>query len=160
MAQEPGNERWVMSVSEATYRQLALEDSDGQWELYCGRIRQKPDMTYEHNDVMYEIGRILGNQLGREQYRVRVNAGRTHIAAGTYYIPDVSVIPLEQARTQQGTLQLEVYDEPLPLVIEVWSRLIYDEDVGLRLRDLASTARLVADPSFGDYDVETKLREY
>ena len=37
---------------------------------------------------------------------------------------------------QEMPQRLEVYDEPMPLVVEVWS------------------------PSTGDYDVEEKLREY
>ena len=54
---------WVskkkMSQSLATYEQVALEDSDEQWELVCGRLRAKPAMTFAHNRVM----RVLSRQL-------------------------------------------------------------------------------------------------
>lgn len=49
------------------------------------------------------------------------------------------VIPRAVEQRLRGRLapgQLEVYEEPLPLVVEVWS------------------------PSTGEYDVDTKLREY
>ena len=38
-----------MPVSEQTYRQVALEDPEGKWELVCGYLRRKPAMTTEHN---------------------------------------------------------------------------------------------------------------
>ena len=45
-----------MVVSAKTYEQVALEDPDGQWELECGRLRQKPGMTAEHGFLMQELG--------------------------------------------------------------------------------------------------------
>jgi Uma2 family endonuclease len=54
-----------------------------------------------------------------------------------YFIPDVFVFPLPLAESfRQRSDVLESYDEPLPLVVEIWS------------------------PSTGDYDVGTKLAEY
>jgi hypothetical protein len=62
-------------VSEATFRQVALEDPEGHWELHCGRLREKPGMTFDHNDVMVESGVMLRRQLDRAAFRVRINAG-------------------------------------------------------------------------------------
>jgi Uma2 family endonuclease len=125
-----------MPVSEKTFRQLALEDPSGHWELHCGLLRQKPSMSAAHNDVAMYLAVQLGQQLDRHEFRVRVNMGHVHHTSGSYYIPDVFVIPAESFRPLRGQHVLEAYDDPLPLVVEVWS------------------------PSTGDYDVETKLLEY
>jgi Uma2 family endonuclease len=125
-----------MPVSEKTFRQLALEDPSGHWELYCGLLRQKPSMSAEHNRAaMYLAGQLI-QQLDRHEFEVRVNMGHVHHTSGSYYIPDVLVIPADVVRPLRGQHVLEAYDRPLPLVVEVWS------------------------PSTGDYDVETKLLEY
>ena len=125
-----------MPVTEQTYLRLALEDP-GRWELHCGQLRRKPSMTAEHNEVAYQLGLRLGQQLDRTLYRVRVSMGHVRRSSASYYIPDVFVIPndlYQQARGQPNTL--ETYVAPLPLVIEVWS------------------------PSTGGYDVDSKLPEY
>ena len=127
-----------MAVSEQTYEQVALEDPEGQWELVCGRLRSKPGMTFAHSHVLQVLNRRLTSQLDERYYTVNINHARLRISIGAYYIPDLCVIPLalERQKFEQMPDRLEVYDEPLPLVVEVWS------------------------PSTGDYDVEEKLREY
>ena len=128
-----------MVVSTKTYEQVALEDPDGQWELDRGRLRQKPGMTNEHNSAMRTLVEELHAQLDRKEYAVDMNATRLRVSTGSFYIPDVTVIPralVRKARERLGRDRLEVYEEPMPLVVEVWSL------------------------STGDYDVETKLREY
>jgi Uma2 family endonuclease len=126
-----------MPLTEETYRQLALEDPEGQWELDCGRLRGKPAMTFEHNYLAGELQADLIEQLDRRTYHVSPNRARLRISAERYYIPDVCVIPLELLLPHRGrTDALEVYPDPLPLVAEVWS------------------------PSTGAYDVEIKLAEY
>jgi Uma2 family endonuclease len=126
-----------MAVSFETYEQVALED-DEQWELVCGRLRKKPGMTIEHNDVMHNLGFELRRQLDPAEYTVRINTGRTNVIPGSFYVPDVFVVPrslVEHTRTQRPR-RLEYYEDPLPLVVEVWSR------------------------STGEYDVSTKFPEY
>lgn len=127
-----------MAVVQDTYERLLLEDPEGQWELHQGLPREKPAMSAEHNDLMFELGVQLRLRLDRQQFRVRVNAGRLRWSPATTYIPDVVVIPAAVERTQRRGRPgwLETYDEPLPLVVEVWS------------------------PSTGRYDVDTKLGEY
>ena len=128
-----------MVVSAKIYEQVALEDPNRKWELDCGRLRQKPGMTADHNDVMRKVAIRLGAQLDEREFAVDMNATRLLVSTGSFYIPDVTVIPrsrVRKAREQHGRDRLEVYEEPMPLVVEVWS------------------------PSTGDYDVETKLREY
>jgi Uma2 family endonuclease len=126
-----------MPVTEETYRCLASEDPERKWELHDGELREKPDMSAEHNDAMFYLGHLLQQQLDRTQFRLRVNAGRIRRPRKTWYIPDVAVIPTEIELAQRGRPgSLEVYNEPLPLVVEIWS------------------------PSTGDYDVNTKFPDY
>lgn len=125
-----------MPVSERTFLQLALEEP-GQWELHCGQLRRKPSMTYQHNDIGFELAHLLRNQLDGKRFRVRAGVGHVRRSAESYYIPDVVVIPVELTLPLRGRPDLlEAYDSPLPLVVEVWS------------------------PSTGDYDIDTKLPEY
>jgi Uma2 family endonuclease len=125
-----------MTVTAETYERLALEDPDGKWELVCGRLRQKPPMTHAHNSAEFELAFLLRLQLPREHWEVRCDAGRVR-TAGSYFIPDVFVIPVGLTSPFRGKQDvLEAYTEPLPLVVEVWS------------------------PSTGEYDVTEKLAEY
>src|SRR6266545_2201843 len=126
----------VMTVSEATYLKLALEDPAGHWELVCGHLRQKPGMTASHNHVMMELVRHLLLQLNPDEFAVRINMGHVRRSSQSYYIPDVFVVPTELERALLPQRTLEVYSQSLPLVVEVWSQ------------------------STGDYDVESKLLEY
>ena len=125
-----------MPVSERTFLQLALEDPN-RWELHCGNLRRKPDMTAEHNHVASVLFFRLRQQLDWSQFEVRLSMGHVRHSAERYYIPDVFVIPIELFRPLRGQRNvLEAYDAPLPLVVEVWS------------------------PSTGDFDVDSKLPEY
>jgi Uma2 family endonuclease len=125
-------------VSEKQFRKLAVGDPSGHWELHHGVLRQKPGMSYAHNDVAMRLVLRLGGQLDEREFRIRCNMGHVRRSSQSYYIPDVHVIPaaLFQAGRQRNPRGLEAYASPLPLVVEVWS------------------------PSTGDYDVETKIAEY
>ena len=125
-----------MAISEAAFRKLALEEPDEQWELDCGTLRRKPGMTALHNRTMTRLVVFLAQQLDQAEFDVRCNSGHVRRSAERYYIPDVTVIPVALVLPQLDQRTLEVYEDPLPLVVEVWS------------------------PSTGDYDVESKLIEY
>ncbi len=126
-----------MPISFETYARVALEDTDAQWELVCGRLRQKPTMTIEHEGADWHLAAQLSRQLDERQFLVSQN-GRLRIASGSYYIPDLCVIPVTLVRRirRERPRQLAVLDEPQPLVVEIWS------------------------PSTGGYDIETKLPGY
>lgn len=117
------------------YERLARDDPDRDWELYDGVPREKPSMSFDHNDVMFLVGVHLYAQLDPARYRVRVNAGRVRHPGPSSYIPDVMVIPTELARGagwgRPGTL--EFYDAPLPLVVEVWPPSTGAYNVGRKL---------------------------
>jgi Uma2 family endonuclease len=126
-----------MPVSAATYERVALEDPEGKWELVCGRLREKPLMTTEHNGVQRRLHRQLAVRLPEDAYTVSAESARLRISSGTFYVPDLCVIPLameRRLRERPGTF--EVYEDPVPLVVEIWS------------------------PSTGTYDVDTKISEY
>lgn len=126
-----------MVVAADPFDLIALADPDRTWELHDGELREKPSMSVEHGDVLFLLAHLLQPQLDRRRYRMRTNHGHTRISSGTYYVPDVMVLPIAMSLPQAnlpGTL--ERYPDPLPLVIEIWSK------------------------STGTYDVETKLARY
>ncbi len=127
-----------MPVSEKTYREVALEDPEGRWELSCGHLRSKPAMTYAHLYVAELLMDALSDQTDRREYRVATDAPRLRSSTGNYDTPDVCAFPralLDQA-FRENPRRFQVFDEPMPLVAEVWS------------------------PATSDYDVETKIPEY
>jgi Uma2 family endonuclease len=124
-------------ISGEAYERLALAEPDQNWELRDGHLREKPGMTAAHNWLEVELGYMLMSQLVRAAFHVRIDSGRVRRPHATYFIPDVFVVPTAYViplLDQQDVL--EVYDQPLPLVIEVWS------------------------PSTGDYDVAEKIAVY
>ena len=122
-----------MPVSVATFTRVALEDDNDAWELHCGKLVRKPAMTMEHNEEASEIVRQLHLQLDPDRFSVRMNAG--HMVFGVdYYVPDVAVIPAELLLLRRGRpRELEAYREPLPFVVEVWSRSTGGHDVDAKL---------------------------
>lgn len=126
-----------MRITEAEFRRLAVDDPDAKWELIDGEPRRKPCMKGEHDDVAMYLAISLGNQLDARQCRVRSQAGHVRPSPGRFFIPDVFVVPMAQAPRDRGRPGvLEEHGEPLPLVVEVWSK------------------------STGRYDVQTKLTSY
>jgi Uma2 family endonuclease len=126
-----------MPVSEETFKRISLEDPDGRWELDGGCLRQKPEMTFEHNQAQVMIGRGLLAQLDPRAFVVRIDNSLVRRSASRFYIPDVMVVALETARRLFPNPGMwEVYPEPVLLVVEVWS------------------------PSTGRYDLTRKLSQY
>ena len=121
-------------ISGETYERLALAEPDRKWELRDGLLREKPGITAAHSSLEMLLGYMLMSQLDWSVFQVRVDAGRVRRPEATYFIPDVFVVPTALVAPLLKLQDvLEVYDQPLPLVVEVWSR------------------------STGDYDVEEKL---
>jgi Uma2 family endonuclease len=126
-----------MPLTQQTYAAVVVEDLDGKWELHRGRLREKPPTTHAHNSFAHFLGVFLTMQLDWREFEVLVDAGKVRRLDVTYYIPDVFVFPARLADPFRGRVDvLEVYDEPLPLVVEVWS------------------------PSTATYDVNDKIPEY
>jgi Uma2 family endonuclease len=126
-----------MLVRDALLEALARPETEDRLEVHDGQLREKPSGTFRHGSSLTYLGFQLGNQLDRSVYEVRVNHGRLRRTDRTYYIPDVYVIPMAIITPERAeSLELEIYDEPLPFVAEHWS------------------------PSTGGYDVVAKLPEY
>jgi len=127
-----------MPISAETYERVALEDPHGNWELVCGRLRQKPAMTFAHDDSERLLAVSLIRQLDPAVYRTDQNTVKLRSPSGSYVIPDVCVLPAALVRkaVAERPHEFGVFDEPMPLVVEVWS------------------------PSTGDYDLSEKLQLY
>ena len=126
-----------MLVREKTYEQRALEKDGQRLELHDGVSWEKPPMSFGHNRSMLMLSREFMIQCDPAMHVVSINASRVHRPERTYFIPDIAIIPVvmtEQYRDRE--VALEVYDQALPLVVEVWS------------------------PSTGGYDIDAKLPVY
>ncbi len=125
-----------MPVSAETYERVALEDPHGNWELVCGRLRQKPAMTFAHDFGARLLGHTLSRQLDPAVYLADQNTVKLRAPTGSYVIPDVSVLPAAIVRraVAERPRDFGVFDEPLPLVAEVWSPSTGEYDLGEKLR--------------------------
>src|SRR5215211_1449123 len=135
---DPLDETWPVTdpgpVTEETFRRVAMEDPERQWELHDGLLREQPGMEMEHNDVMFYLGVYLAPQLDVSKFRIRVNSARLRLPSGNYYIPDLVVVPTEEVLKIAGRPgELEYYDVPVPLLAELWSRSTGRYDVNTKL---------------------------
>lgn len=124
-------------LSMEAYLDLARADPDGLWELWDGEPREKPGMSVEHSRSLIELVFILRRQIDPTSWEIRVDAPRARWTERHAFIPDVAIVQrvlADEQANQPG--RLEVYDVPLPLVVEVWSQ------------------------STGAYDLEVKLAAY
>ncbi len=122
-------------VTTQTFEELAL--ANPRLELHHGVVREKPAMAIGHNYAMVELFGQLREQLDRRRFVTRMNLGRVRRLSSTYFVPDIYVVPMEATVTDRTRWrELEVFDEPLPLVIEIWS------------------------PSTGNYDIDEMIPEY
>ncbi len=112
-----------MVVAKVNFEQIALSDPERPWELHHGELRVKPAMSLGHNHVLAYLDHLLQRQLPWEHYEVRVNTGRLRQTADNYYIPDLFIIPRSFIHDwQDRATELDVITDPLPLLVEVWSR--------------------------------------
>jgi Uma2 family endonuclease len=124
------------TMSEEAYREFALGDPSGGWELVRGHLWERPGMSVTHTRVTMDLVEHLLRQLDRNHYRVSVGLSRLRVSADTYYVPDVAVIPTALVRRLgENPRALDSYTEPLPLVVEVWSPSTGKRDVALKLPD-------------------------
>jgi Uma2 family endonuclease len=126
-----------MVLTALDYEQIALSEPGRKWELHRGQLREKPPMSIGHDRALAHLDHLLQRQLPWEEYQVEVNAGRLRRTTENYYIPDLFVVPQSlMTGWRERVRQLNVFTDPLPLVVEIWS------------------------PSTGDYDIDEKLPEY
>lgn len=117
---------------------LMLTERGRFLEVHHGLLREKStDMSESHHVVVWRFTRQLTPQLDPERFALRINAGRVRRGDDTWYIPDLYVVSYLTPPSLRDRLdRFEIFDDPLPLVVEVWS------------------------PSTGGYDVAGKLPEY
>jgi Uma2 family endonuclease len=124
-------------MTEQEYREFALGDPGGQWELVSGQLREKPGMSVGHGHVIVALTKQLLLQLDEDRYRIRIDHARLRVSPTTYYVPDIVVMPAELERAMlEDPRVVDAYPDPMLLVIEVWS------------------------PSTGDHDLKAKLADY
>jgi Uma2 family endonuclease len=120
-------------ISNEAYERLALAAPNVGWELWDGVPREKPGMTAAHNVFQMTLGYMLMSQLDPSEFEVRINTGRVHRPGSTYFIPDVFVVPTAYVDALFDQHVLETYEQPLPLVVEIWSRSTGDYDLAEKL---------------------------
>lgn len=121
-------------ISNEAYERLALAESDLKWELRDGILREKPPMTSAHEWLDEKLGYMLMSQLDWSVYQVRTNKGRVRHPGSTYLIPDAFVVPTAAVAPRLPFDDvLDVFDQPLPLVVEIWSRSTGDYDTNEKL---------------------------
>jgi Uma2 family endonuclease len=121
-------------MSEQAYQEFVLSGVDGVWELHHGVLVEKPGMGWEHGGFATFLAHLLILQLDRQQFWVAVNDWRTRHAPGTIFVPDVVVAPVAYGREFRGRPgTLAIFNDPLPLVVEVWSRSTGNYDVAAKI---------------------------
>lgn len=121
-------------LTEEEYVRLVFESPDRQLELYDGEVREKPGVSWEHGDIAFGLGMLLGQQLDRRTFGIAINDWRVRPATGSIYIPDLVVVPRtfgQEFKERPGTLA--IFRDPLPLVVEIWSRSTGDYDVNAKI---------------------------
>lgn len=125
----------VNRISEQEYRELALNEEDRLWELWDGVPMEKPGMSMTHDGVASYLGFLLQSQLSPRDYLVNVDGGKTRRSARYYFIPDVVVIPASYLLPHWGDPRaFNAHAEPLPLVVEIWSRTTAAYDFAVKLQ--------------------------
>lgn len=124
----------ITTISEQEYRELAMNDQDRTWELWDGVLVEKPSMSVKHDDFATYVGIAVANQLDPAVYRVSINGAKTRYTARNYFIPDVAAVPASLVFSRwNDPAAFNDYSEPLPLVVEVWSRTTGDYDFAAKL---------------------------
>ena len=122
------------TISEQEYRELAFNDYQTKWELWDGVLVEKPSMSVMHDDFASYLGFLLQSQLDRSAFRIHVQGARLRYTARNYFIPDVAVIPASLVLPRLGDpTAFNDYVDPLPLVVEIWSRTTGDYDFTAKL---------------------------
>jgi hypothetical protein len=122
-------------MSEEEYSDLVFARRAWSLELYEGRLRDKPEMTWAENGLQTQLAFRLMDQLERRQFHVFTYL-RARLSPDSILVPDVMVVPTplgEPFRDKPDVLA--IFDDPLPLVADI---------------------RCAA----GDYDVDGKLTDY
>lgn len=121
-----------------TYERLVADGLLKRTELWDGVPVEKPPVSVGHARLIDRLSRVLNLALDPAAFVVSAGGSRLRVGERSYAIPDLVVLPAEvEARMfADHPTGAAVYDEPLPLVVEVWS------------------------PSTGGHDLHAKLPRY
>ena len=121
-------------MSEQEYQEFVLSGVEGVWELHDGVLVEKSGMGWEHGEFTTFLAHLLIRQLDRRQFSVAVNDWFARRSPATVYVPDIIVAPYDYGRELRGRPgALAIFSDPLPLVVEVWSRSTGSYDVNAKL---------------------------
>jgi len=124
----------VVDLRIDAYERLALAEPDRRWELHDGVLREKPAVTFGHSILASRLNRDLVLQLDPALHWTSLDFSRVRRPGATYFTPDLMVIPVELSDAFRDRWEdLAVYDEPLPLIVEVWSPSTGDYDLGKKI---------------------------
>lgn len=118
-------------MDNATYERMAISGEFLRTELHDGVLVEKPVMSRLHGDLGLEVAFLLRLQVDPMQYRVRANHAKLAIPGRSYYIPDVAV--LEAAVAWPTPKEADLYHDPVPLVVEIWSPKTGGYDIAVKL---------------------------
>jgi Uma2 family endonuclease len=122
-------------VTEQEYREFALTDEGHLYELWDGVPREKPGMSIVHDGLASYLGYLLQSQLNRLDYWTNVNGGKARRSERYYFIPDVVIIPTSYFPPDwDDPRAFNAHAEPLPLVVEIWSRTTAAYDFAVKLQ--------------------------
>ena len=120
-------------LTEQDFEAFLLSGIEGLWELHDGVLVEKPPMSWEHQNVAFELGHQLRLQLPKQRFRIQIES-HVRRPEATVLQPDVMVIPDyygDAFRERPG--KLVIVEQPLPFVAEVWSTSTGDYDVKAKL---------------------------
>jgi Uma2 family endonuclease len=122
-------------MTEQDYVAFVESGIEGSWELYDGRLVEKPGMSWQHGRIVTRLISALDQQLDESEHIVFTEL-RVRRPEATVLQPDVMVVPAEYGDIIEALPSLAVFTGPVLLVVEIWS------------------------PSTGGYDVDTKVPVY
>lgn len=118
-------------MDNATYECNAVDLAFLRMELHDGVLVEKPVMSRIHGDFGMELAFLIRTQIDPTRYRLRANHAKLAVPGRSYFIPDVAVLPADLARGEPTAADL--YHEPIPLVVEVWSPSTGEYDAAIKL---------------------------
>jgi len=118
-------------MDNATYERRALGLDFLRTELHEGVLVEKPVMSRIHGDLGMELAFAFRTQVDPARFRLRANHAKLAAPGRSYFIPDIAVLPADVALADPTAADL--YHDPVPLVVEIWSPTTGDYDAAVKL---------------------------
>ncbi|MBA3415262.1 MAG: Uma2 family endonuclease [Chloroflexia bacterium] len=118
-------------MDNATYERNAVDFRYLRTELHDGVPVEKPVMSRIHGDLGAELTIVVGSSVDRSRFRLRSNHAKLAVPGRSYFIPDVAVLPASVALADP--ISADLYHDPVPFVVEIWSPFTGDYDAAIKL---------------------------